>query len=73
MNFSISTSAIKDVRNSYDNRNMSILEQKEWIYTVDTETMDEVKALWRVMNGTSTLFNAFWKIVKHSQKLNIKF
>jgi len=73
MNFSISTSAIKDVRNSYDNRNMSILEQKEWIYTVDPETMDEVKALWRVMNGTSTLFNAFWKIVKHSKKLNIKF
>ena len=30
-----------------------------WIYSVDPETMEEVKELWKTMPGTASLYKAF--------------
>jgi hypothetical protein len=74
MTTSISLSATKDVRFAYDNGDTSFLGGGDWIYGCDTETMDEVRAFWKSsMGGDKTLFNTFIKVLRESQKYDIKF
>ena len=67
--FSLSLSTIKDVNNAHASRSKSIIERNEWIYFVDMETMDEVKAIYMdsaKLDGTLSLMKVFNSIAKYS-------
>lgn len=70
----ISHSTICDVRNAFDNRSSEMdLITGDWIYGVDPETMGEVKAFYKTLDGNNSLYSSFCKILKYSRKNNIKF
>lgn len=74
---SLSLSTIKDVNSSFvNNRSTSILERNEWVYSIDTESMDEVKSFYMdaaKVDGTLSLMIVFNAIAKFSIKNNISF
>ena len=71
---SLSLSSIKDVRHAFDVTPNTL--DGEWIYFVDPETFNEVKALYRAMaevDGNLSLYNVFCKVLKVSRAKNITF
>lgn len=65
----ISESTISDVRFAFDSTENTL--DGEWIYGVDPESMQEVKNLWNLMDGSKSLYNAFCAVLKYSRKNNI--
>ncbi len=64
----VSPSTIQDVKIAFEfgKKNLSMIDQLagEWIYGVDPETMDEVKAIYAEADGNLSLYNVFCKILK---------
>ena len=60
--FEISESSVLDVKIAKESLNDLL---GDWIYRVDPETMDEIKAIYRASkNGSLSLFNVFCRILK---------
>ena len=58
-------SSKKDIQDSWDNPirpNARIT--RDWIYTVDPETMNFVKVLWNSLSGEHSLYSTFVAIMK---------
>lgn len=73
---SLSLSTIKDVNCAFNSKSTCLLERNEWIYFVDMETMNEVKAFYMneaKSDGTLSLMRIFNAIAKYSLTNNIKF
>jgi hypothetical protein len=64
----VSASTIQDVKIAFEfgKQRLSMMDQLagEWIYGVDPETMDEVKAIYSESDGSLSLYNVFCKILK---------
>lgn len=64
----VSTSTIQDVKIAFEfgKQRLSFMDQLagEWIYGVDPETMDEVKAIYAEADGDESLYGVFCKILK---------
>jgi hypothetical protein len=73
---SLSLSTVKDVNCAFESKSSCLLERNEWIYFVDMETMNEVKAFYMneaKVDGTLSLMRVFNAIAKFSLTNNIKF
>ena len=73
---SLSLSTVKDVNSAHASRSKAVIERNEWIYFVDMETMNEVKAFYMAsakVDGTLSLMRVFNDIAKFSLTNNIKF
>jgi len=58
-------SSKRDIQDAWDNpirENARIT--RDWIYSVDPETMDFVKTLWKCLNGEHSLYTTFVAIMK---------
>ena len=58
-------SAKRDIQYSWDNpirKDARIT--RDWIYTVDPETMNFAKTLWRYLNGNHSLYSTIVAIMK---------
>ena len=65
--FQISESTKFDVKDAYDNPLRSDDRiTGNWIYSVDSETMKEIKSYWKTLDGGYSLMNVFVKILKSS-------
>jgi hypothetical protein len=73
---SLSLSTVKDVNSAHDSRSNAVIERNEWIYFVDMETMNEVKAFYMAsakVDGTLSLMRVFNAIAKYSLTNKITF
>ena len=59
----ISNTTKLDIKIAFD-YNKNILDKGDYIYSVDVETMEEVKNFWKSLDGNYTLLNAFELIRK---------
>ena len=58
-------SSKRDIQDAWDNpirENARIT--RDWIYTVDPETMNFVKVLWKCLNGNHSIYTTFVAIMK---------
>lgn len=55
----ISKSTILDVNLAWEEAERLDRASHDWIYSVDPETMEEVKAFWKTLSGHHSLYNAF--------------
>lgn len=64
----VSSFTIQDVKIAFNHgkNSLSMMDQLagEWIYGVDPETMDEVKAIYAKADGNTSLYNVFCRILK---------
>tara|TARA_R110002153_G_C13017089_1_gene466996 strand:- start:159 stop:401 length:243 start_codon:yes stop_codon:yes gene_type:complete len=73
---SLSLSTVKDVNSAFESKSTCLLERNEWIYFIDMETMNEVKAFYMASSktdGSLSLMRVFNAIAKFSLTNNIKF
>jgi len=66
---SFSTSTLIDVLSAFNNRSMAVTEMGEWIYSVDSETFQEVRGIHLKGNGNSTLLNTFKLALKKAKSI----
>ena len=59
-------SSQKDIKDAWENPARGDMDKinHDWIYSVDPETMDFVKAMWKLMDGNKSLYDAFVVIMK---------
>ena len=69
----VSLSTIKDVRMANDMKSDLDVITGDWIYSVDPESMQEVKSYYKTLDGSKSLFNAFCEILSFSKQHDIKF
>ena len=66
---SFSTSTLIDVLSAFNNRSMAVTEMGEWIYSVDSETFQEVRGIHLRAGGNSTLLNTFNLALKKAKSI----
>ena len=59
----ISNATKLDIKIAFD-YNKNLLVKSDYVYSVDIETMQEVKEFWKSLNGSYSLLNAFELIRK---------
>lgn len=60
--FEVKNSSIQDVKIAYTYKSD---QTSDWVYNVDTETMDEIRMLWKnAINGNLSIYDIFCKILK---------
>lgn len=64
----INTATILDVKDAYGNplRDSDRI-TRDWIYSVDPETMEAVKSFWRTLPGDKSLYDAFVSVLKMAE------
>jgi len=64
----VSASTISDVKTAFEHgkKTLSFIDQLsgEWIFFIDTETMEEVKSLYKESDRSGSLYHIFSKILK---------
>lgn len=71
---SLSQATLKDINEAFATRGNGIIEVADWIYSVDPETMQQVKAFYlkqAQQDGTLSLSRVFNEIARYTIKNNI--
>jgi len=63
----INTATILDVEDAWSGATRQERINHDWIYNVDTETMETVRAYWRTMPADKSLYDAFVSVLKMAE------